>query len=187
MKKTSRHDPHGKLRKLSLKKLKELVKGCAITHSKSTKAEHIDLIEKCLDFNEKGTRFSPDDYSKVIRGVKFVFIDTEKAKKKADREGLARCTYGWSSRYDSWYITYSYIAGTYEYAFAWETYYDEIHRAYSGKSAWYDAIGQGSHFTIKYYSKDPKLHHVTAKGFSKLERPFFVGRKKVKTRKKKKA
>ena len=182
MKKTSKQDPFGKLRKCSMKQLKEFVEGCQIYHdrgSKASKAYLIELIERCMYVTERGTRFTRDVYGKAVRSLGCKGITTEKAKKKVNRTGLAKC-YGWTSRYDSWYIIYSYIAGKVEYAFYWETYYDELHRAYSGEKVWYDVLGDGTHFTIKYYDKDPKLHVVTAKKFSKLTDPCFVGKRKVK-------
>jgi hypothetical protein len=186
MKKRSKQDPYGKLRKCSMKQLKEFVEGCRIYHnrgSKASKAYLIELIEQCLESNELPTVFTSKDFSNVVRGVGGGkgFIKDGKARGKVNRPGLARGL-GWTSRYDSWYITYSYVVGRTEYAFIWETYYDELHRAYSGEKVWYDALGDGTHFTIKYYDKDPRLHIVTAKKFLKLTEPCFVGKRKAKKR-----
>jgi hypothetical protein len=179
MKKTSKLDPQGKLRRCTMKQLKDLVKGCRIIHSKRKKDEHIELLERGLEVNDRRSRFSLEDFFKVVSedGTPYI-ADTEKAKDKADRWTLAK-GWNWVSRYDSWYIPYTFFAGKYEYAFIWETYYDELHRAYSNESVWYDGLGQGTYFTIRYYNKDPRLHYVDAARYKDLKLASFVGKRKV--------
>lgn len=184
MKRRSRIDPHGKLRKLTVKQLKDMVKGCDIVHDRARpkKEDLVELIEMCLEANEKGHAMERHTYSKAIEGKGHKVIDSEKAKKRAKKETLAK-GHGWTSRYDWWFIMYSYSVGQTEYAFLWETYYDEIHRAYSKETVWYDALRDTTYFMIRYNPKAPEEHYVTAIKFKELINPTFVGKKKLKKKK----
>jgi hypothetical protein len=81
-------------------------------------------------------------------------------------------------RFDSTYILYSYVVDGVEYAFLWETYYDESHRGRGGssKSAWYDNVMPGDEFEIKYSSGDPRKHYIKDKKM-KFDGALFAGKK----------
>ena len=122
------------------------------------------------------TRFSDSDYREAIAAEKHEYIDTEKVSRAAGEEAEATCC-GWKTRYDCTYICYSFFAEGAEYAFAWETYYDETHRGYSNERVWYDELTQGVRFKVRYVKGDPRLHFPADKRFESLTNPLFVGKK----------
>jgi len=81
------------------------------------------------------------------------------------------------TRYDSTYLLYSYMAGGKEYAFLWETPYDEMHRAYGKKnSTWYDSLNEGYVFRIRYDAGDPRRHFIPGEKI-KFDGAVFAGKK----------
>jgi hypothetical protein len=65
---------------------------------------------------------------------------------------------------DATFVIYSYVVGNKEYGFAWETLYDETHRAYSGDTHkqpyWYDKLQPGADFLVTYSKTEPWRHYV---------------------------
>jgi hypothetical protein len=64
--------------------------------------------------------------------------------------------------YDSHFVVYAYKSDGVEYAFAWETFDDEMHRAYSGKSKlkFYDKLVQNYNFNVEVNPENPREHFI---------------------------
>jgi hypothetical protein len=81
----------------------------------------------------------------------------------ANRLILQACVLTFKSVYDSHYIVYGYFYEDTEYVFAWETDFDEIHRAYSQstKPTFYDSLEQNTYFEIQIDTNSPKKHYIS--------------------------
>jgi len=79
------------------------------------------------------------------------------------------CFLGYLTLNDATYLMYAYKYRGKEYGFAWETYYDETHRAFDmeAESSWYDFIEQGQFFRIRIKRSEPEVHFIS-------ERPFNI-------------
>jgi hypothetical protein len=123
--------------------------------------------------------FGDSDFRNAVAVDKPAMISTDDSKPAASEEAIATC-HGWVMRYDCTYICYSYVVAGVEYAFAWETYWDETHRGYSGDAPlWYDALGPGVRFKVRVSPSDPKLHIPAETRFENLTNPIFVGQKQL--------
>ncbi|MBN2154077.1 MAG: hypothetical protein JW839_21655, partial [Candidatus Lokiarchaeota archaeon] len=94
----------------------------------------------------------------------------------AHEEALARF-HAMVSDCDHWFLAYSFFSGGSEYAFLWETPYDEIHRKYAGVGTWYDAVGTGTCFTVEHVAADPACHRSTAPAVPMSAGVYFIGKK----------
>jgi hypothetical protein len=128
-------------------------------------------------FNNSGFNYRDLDRLLTTPMEKRYYNYNKKTKEIVDRESEATVIQ-YTSRFDSTYILYTYIVDGKEYAFLWETYYDETHRAYSknSKSEWYDDVHQENAFKIEYASADPKKHYVVDKNL-KFDGALFAGKK----------
>jgi hypothetical protein len=179
MKEISEIDPLGKMRKMPIKELLRIAEGCQIVHDMKKREDLIDIIETCLTVHEWGTLFTADEMSKAAKAGGKCVINPKEAKTKADKNTLARF-HAMVSDCDHWSLAYSFFVDDTEYGFLWETPYDEIHRAYNKVKAWYDDCGSDTYFTIRYCSKDPKIHYPTVKKCKDLVNVQFIGEKRRK-------
>ena len=84
-----------------------------------------------------------------------------KDHKEAATEAVTAYVMGSLSRWDDWYVYYAYRFKDIEYHFAWETGFDEIHRAFGGKAAtWYDAFNYGRAFPVRVVPGSPANHFI---------------------------
>jgi len=144
---------------------------------------------------KKNTNIAPTIETSMFNGNKFTYRHLDKViaklpqnsyinKNSAEKkEATVKTTATFIqslTRYDSTYLLYSYMADTVEYAFLWETPYDETHRSYSRMAAtWYDQLEPGMKFPVYYNQSDPRQHCVVDKKI-KFDNAMFIG-KKIKT------
>ncbi len=132
-------------------------------------------IDRLITFRYFG--FQTTDLAELLRKAKDnecdPFHDLEKYKERVNTVVNA-CFLGSLALYESTYLLYGYKFRKKEFGFAWETYYDETHRALDmdSESAWYDFIIQGEYFRIKIEKEHPEVHYI-------MERPFHAMNKTV--------
>ena len=99
------------------------------------------------------------------------FYNLAKNRDKVNTD-VDACFLGTLSLYDSTYLLYGYKFKKKEYGFAWETYYDETHRAFDmdDDSSWYDFIEQGQYFKIRIDSSQPEIHFITERPFNAMNK-----------------
>jgi hypothetical protein len=99
------------------------------------------------------------------------FFNLAKNSEKVNTDVNA-CFLGTLSLEDSTYLLYGYKYNNKEYGFAWETYYDETHRALdmNSESTWYDFIEQGQYFNIRIDKAQPEIHHITERPFNAMNK-----------------
>ncbi len=106
-----------------------------------------------------------------------IFFNLNEFKESAETECTAYFL-GYLSKYDSTFLKYAYIFKNVEYGFAWETFYDERHRAYSSENenVWYDNIKQGDSIEILINRSFPERHYITGSIFQKMnDNVIFLG------------
>jgi len=120
--------------------------------------------------------------------IRSKFLEAYEKTEKLDYAGTEKCTtqegeamvQGSIRRYDATNIVYEYVVGNIEYWFAFETDYDELHRALGKKSikTWYDGIES---FKIEYCKDNPKIHKVLTEKYTPInKRAFFICDRKEK-------
>ena len=125
-------------------------------------------IDRLITFRYFG--FQTPDLAEILRKAKANECNPfHVLEKYTDRVNTAvnACFLGSLALYESTYLLYGYKYRKKEYGFAWETYYDETHRAadMDAESAWYDFVEQGQYFKIKVDKRDPEIHFI-------IDRPF---------------
>ncbi len=132
-------------------------------------------IDRLITFRYFG--FQNIDLAEILRKAKDNECDPfHVLEKYADQVNTVvnACFLGPLALYESTYLLYGYKFRRKEYGFAWETYYDETHRAQDmdSESAWYDFLEQGEYFRVKINKQNPVIHYI-------IERPFIAMNKTV--------
>jgi hypothetical protein len=97
------------------------------------------------------------------------FVHLEEHRDQATAP-LEACFLGFLSCLDSTYLMYAYQYKKTEYAFAWESFYDDSHRLHGSYDdpPWYEFIEQGQMFEIRLNPKIPEQHIVTERPFAAM-------------------
>ena len=133
--------------------------------------EHQNL-DRLINFSYFG--FQSTDLEILLDSAKddntdSVFTDL---RENADRVETAvqACFLGFINPRDTTYLLYAYKYRQKEYGFAWEAYYDDIHRSFDSEAEppWFDFIAQGQCFKIKISREDPSTHFITERPFNQM-------------------
>ncbi len=175
---TSNEELRAKLRAMTEAQLADLANRCDILHGDRGDKGFVDMLLTWLALREKPSRFNSNELSAAATLKHAKTVDSGRAVNSARQEALARF-HAMVSDCDHWFLAYSFFVREVEYAFLWETPYDEIHRKHAGVKAWYDAVGTGTCFTVNHVETDPTRHYSTAPGVPITSSVYFIGKKEI--------
>ena len=129
-------------------------------------------LDRLIDFNFFG--FQSIDLEHLLESASHDSIATpfKNLRENADAVDtpLQACFLGFINNRESTYLLYAYKYRRKEFGFAWEAYYDDVHRTLDleDEPPWFDFVPQGQCFKIKIARDDPSVHIITERPFTQM-------------------